>query len=105
MDQKSLETMLEQGTDNALLRYTLGTLFLKQGDFPRAVEQLTEAVNLDEQHSASWKHLGKALAGSEQVKAAVDAYRKGIEVAESKGDIQAAKEMKVFLKRLVSQSP
>ncbi|MES9942773.1 MAG: tetratricopeptide repeat protein [Candidatus Thiodiazotropha sp. 6PLUC2] len=104
MDQKNLEKMLEQGTDNALLRYTLGTLFLKQGDFLKAVEQLTEAVKLDEQHSASWKHLGKALAGVEQVKEAADVYRKGIEVAEAKGDIQAAKEMKIFLKRLDTKS-
>ncbi|MES9853139.1 MAG: tetratricopeptide repeat protein [Candidatus Thiodiazotropha sp. L084R] len=104
MDQNNLEKMLEQGTDNALLRYTLGTLFLKQGDFLKAVAQLTEAVKMDEQHSASWKHLGKALVGVERVKEAADAYRKGIEIAEAKGDVQAAKEMKIFLKRLDSQS-
>jgi hypothetical protein len=31
---------------------------------------------------------------------AVESYLRGIEVAEAKGDIQAAKEMRVFLNRL-----
>ncbi|MCG8043625.1 MAG: tetratricopeptide repeat protein [Candidatus Thiodiazotropha taylori] len=101
MDQVNLEKMLEQGTDNALLRYTLGTLFLKQKDYAQAVEHLSKAVALDPKHSASWKHLGKALAGMERVEEAVASYQQGIEVAEEKGDIQAAKEMRVFLKRLM----
>ncbi|MCG7938622.1 MAG: tetratricopeptide repeat protein [Candidatus Thiodiazotropha lotti] len=100
MDQVNLEKMLEQGTDNALLRYTLGSLFLKQKAYAQAVEHLTQAVTLDPQHSASWKHLGKALTGIERIEEAVESYQKGIEVAETKGDIQAAKEMRVFLKRL-----
>ncbi len=101
MDQVNLEKMLQQGTDNALLRYTLGTLFLKQKAYAQAVEHLSKAVSLDPQHSASWKHLGKALTGMERVAEAVESYRQGIEVAEAKGDIQAAKEMRVFLKRLM----
>ncbi|MCG7927414.1 MAG: tetratricopeptide repeat protein [Candidatus Thiodiazotropha taylori] len=101
MDQVNLEKMLEQGTDDALLRYTLGTLFLKQKDYAQAVEHLSKAVELDPKHSASWKHLGKALAGMERVEEAVASYQQGIEVAEEKGDIQAAKEMRVFLKRLM----
>jgi hypothetical protein len=35
-----------------------------------------------------------------QKAAAQEAFSKGIEVAEKKGDIQAVKEMQVFLKRL-----
>ncbi len=35
---------------------------------------------------------------------AISAFEKGIEVAEGRGDIQAAKEMKVFLKRLARKS-
>ena len=33
--------------------------------------------------------------------AAINAYQQGIQVAEQKGDKQAAKEMQVFLKRLL----
>ncbi|MCU7906526.1 MAG: tetratricopeptide repeat protein [Candidatus Thiodiazotropha sp. (ex Epidulcina cf. delphinae)] len=100
MDRQALEKMLEQGTDSALLRYTLGTLCLKQGDPETAVEHLAEAVRRNEEHSAGWKHYGKVLAQLRRVEEAKSAYEKGISVAEAKGDVQAAKEMRVFLKRL-----
>jgi len=38
---------------------------------------------------------------NEQPELAIEIYTKGIQVADNKGDIQASKEMKVFLKRLL----
>ena len=43
---------------------------------------------------------GKALTEAGDATQAMQTYRQGIEVAEKKGDKQAAKEMAVFLKRL-----
>jgi len=100
MDRKTLEKMLAQGQDNLLLRYTLGSLCLKEGDPNAAVPHLEAALEKDRGHSASWKAYGKALAELERFEDARSAYQQGIEIAESKGDVQAAKEMKVFLKRL-----
>ncbi|RLJ18648.1 hypothetical protein DJ030_11415 [bacterium endosymbiont of Escarpia laminata] len=100
MDRKVLEDMLSQGQDNAMLRYTLGTLCLKEGLLESAVEHLEQALQQNDKHSASWKAYGKALVAAKQNDAARQAYEKGIVVAESLGDIQAAKEMKVFLRRL-----
>lgn len=100
MDRQALEKMLEQGGDNPLLRYTLGTLCLKAGDAEAAVGHLEAALRQDPGHSASWKQLGRALAGLGRLEEAQTAYKQGIATAEAKGDIQAAKEMKVFLKRL-----
>lgn len=95
-----LEAMLAGGQDNALLRYGLGNEYLKAEDYAKACEHLRKAVDFDPQYSAAWKLLGKALAGAGRNPDAVAAYESGIAVAEAKGDIQAAKEMKVFLKRL-----
>ncbi|MBT3092406.1 MAG: tetratricopeptide repeat protein [Candidatus Thiodiazotropha endolucinida] len=100
MQRENLEKMLEQGNDNALLRYTLGSLCLKEKDADMAVRHLTEALKQDPNHSASWKLYGKALAALNREEEARKAYRKGIAVAEARGDVQAAKEMGVFLKRL-----
>ncbi len=102
MDSKALEAMLEQGRDSAMLRYTLGTLFLKKGKSAEALAHLAKALEMDSEHSASWKLYGKALAAEGREKEAAEAYEKGIAVAEAQGDIQAAKEMRVFLKRLSS---
>ena len=94
------ESMLAQGRDNALLRFSLGNELLKQGESARAVEHLRHAVEHDPQYSAAWKLLGKALADSGALKEALAAYRQGIDVAEARGDKQAAKEMGVFARRI-----
>lgn len=96
----NLEKMLGGPRDNALLRYSLGNEWLKVGNSANAIRFLHEAIALDARHSATWKLLGKALAENGNPEAALEAYTKGIRVAEDKGDLQAAKEMSVFAKRL-----
>jgi uncharacterized protein HemY len=100
VDRAALEKMLAQGQENALLRYTLGSLCLKEKAFEAAVAHLQRALELDQAHSASWKLLGKALAVLDRRDEAMAAYDQGITIAELKGDIQAVKEMWVFRKRL-----
>jgi len=99
----NLEKMLGGPRDGALLRYSLGNEWLKAGDPVTAATCFRDAVDRDEKYSAAWKLLGKALAESGDIQAALDAYQRGLGVAEEKGDIQAAKEMRVFAKRLRKQ--
>ncbi len=96
---ENLKKMLDNGQDSALLRYSLGTACQKSGDLSQAREHLAEAVRQDAGYSAAWKAYGKVLVELDQPQQAADAFTQGIAVAEKKGDIQAAKEMKVFLKR------
>jgi predicted Zn-dependent protease len=95
----NLMGMLDRGVDSALLRYSLGNELLKNGDADAAIAHLREAVKLDEGYSAAWKVLGKALASVGAHDEAVEVLARGIEAAESRGDIQAAKEMGVFRRR------
>jgi Tfp pilus assembly protein PilF len=97
---ENLEAMLASGQDNALLRFTLGSALFKEGDVLRAVEHLRTAVELDPGYSAAWKIYGKALQSLDDPEAAREAFETGIAAAKKKGDIQAAKEMTVFLKRV-----
>jgi predicted Zn-dependent protease len=62
-----------------------------------------QAISLDPHYSAAWKLYARALANSGKIAEAVAAYEHGITIAETRGDIQAAKEMQVFLKRLKKQ--
>ena len=96
----NLQKLLGTPRDGALLRFSLGNEHLKLGDAPGAALQLQEAVARDPGYSAAWKLLGKALAASGDDQAALTAWRQGIAVAEAKGDLQAAKEMAVFARRL-----
>lgn len=100
---ENFERLLAQGRDSALLRYSLGNEYLKADNPCNAITHLREAVRQDPQHSASWKLLGKALAETGELDDALAAYRRGIAVAESRGDIQAAKEMRVFARRIEKQ--
>jgi len=99
----NLEKMLGGPRDGALLRYSLGNEWLKAGDPSKAAVYFRESVSLDAGYSAAWKQLGKALQDSGDTEAALDAFRRGIAVATDRGDIQAAKEMTVFAKRLDKQ--
>ena len=96
----NLEKLLGTPRDGALLRYSLGAEYLKAGDHARAADFLREAVARDPAYSAAWKALGKALVDCGQAAEALDAYRRGIEAAQAKGDKQAEKEMTVFARRI-----
>jgi len=96
----ALLAMLDRGRDSALLRYSIGSEFLAAGDAESAAGHFRSAVEQDPAYSAAWKALGRALTGLNRLSDAEDAYRRGIEVATGHGDVQAAKEMTVFLRRL-----
>jgi predicted Zn-dependent protease len=99
----TFETMLAKGQDNALLRFSLGNAYLREGKPLRAVAHLRAAVGQDPLYSAAWKLLGRALAETGEIQAAIEVFTRGIQVAERNGDVQAAKEMRVFLRRLQKQ--
>lgn len=97
---QNLEKLLESGKESALLRFSLGSEYLKASQADAAAMHLQRAVELDPAYSAAWKLLGKALLAAERKGEALVAYRQGIEVAENRGDKQAAKEMTVFARRI-----
>ena len=98
-----LESLLAGGKDNALLRFSLGSEYLKSGNAASACTHLARAIEHDPEYSAAWKLYGKALTDNGQASEALEAYRRGIAVAERKGDKQAAKEMQVFVRRIERQ--
>ena len=96
---ENFESMLAQGRDDALLRYSLGNEYFKAGRFEPAVKHLRRAVEHDPAYSAAWKLYGKSLMEMGDDRGAVEVFEKGIAAARDHGDIQAAKEMTVFMKR------
>ncbi len=96
----NLEKLLATGPDSTMLRFGLGQAYLKECQPEAAMTHLRKALEIDPHYSAAWKLLGKSLAEQDLTQEAIETYEQGIQHAEAKGDIQAAKEMKVFLKRL-----
>ena len=98
--RRNLELMLERGQDSPLLRFALGQECLKANELVTAIDHLRQAVDQNPRYSAAWKALGEAHARAGSLDRAADVYERGIAAAREAGDIQAAKEMEVFLKRL-----
>jgi len=97
---RNLEKLLDTPRDGALLRYALGTAYLKAGQTEPALAQLREALARDPRYSAAWKALGNALSEAGRDAEALETWRRGIAAAREKGDRQAEKEMTVFARRL-----
>ncbi len=91
--------------DGALLRFSLGSALLADGDAGAAIDELRHAVGFDPAYSAAWKLLGKACLAQGDEAAAAEAWRSGIAAAMQRGDKQAEKEMGVFLRRLDKPRP
>lgn len=103
--RERLEKLLADGQDTPVLRFSLGNAWLAE-DPSLAATHFGRAVELDPTYSAAWKMLGKARTALGDTAGANLAYAQGIAVAEARGDIQAAREMRVFQKRLsTSQGP
>ena len=95
----NLEALLVKG-DSAALRLALASRYLDANDAAAAAQHAEAAVRLDPEYSAAWKALGRALTAAGRDAEALTVYERGIQVAEGRGDQQAAKEMRVFSKRL-----
>ncbi len=97
---ESLRRQLGGPRDGALLRFALGRALRDAGDVAGAVAEFAAAVRFDPDYSAAWQAYGEALTAAARPADARDAYARGIAAAERRGDVQAAKVMRVWLKRL-----
>ncbi|HEX5959763.1 MAG TPA: tetratricopeptide repeat protein [Rhodanobacteraceae bacterium] len=95
-----LRAQLGGPRDGALLRFSLGTALLDAADPHAAITELRAALDFDPGYAAAWKLLGKACLQDGDAHAAGAAWRRGVAVAGRNGDVQAAREMRVYLKRL-----
>lgn len=99
-----LEAMLAKGTDNMLLRFSLGKAYAEQDCFREAETHLRAALAFDPAYSVAWKWLGKACLGQGDQDGARAAWNSGMAAAQARGDKQVEKEMQVFIRRLDKQA-
>jgi hypothetical protein len=86
IELESLEALLARGPDGALLRFSLGTEYLKLGRQRRARAHLERAWRSIRLLGARGSCLGKACVAARRHAAANGRLRGGIEAAERKGD-------------------
>jgi Tfp pilus assembly protein PilF len=94
------QEMVRADALDQLAHFMLGKEYLNEGRHMEAAAELRRCVELNPDYTAAWRYLGEAYEKAGVLKEAAAAWRTGIGVAERTGDLQAGKEMKVFLQRL-----
>jgi Flp pilus assembly protein TadD len=92
--------VVELMPDDPVVRFGLAGAYMEAGQAESAIVEYEEAIRLKPDYSAAHRGLGRALERAGRREDARTAYRKGLEVAEQTGDLQAKKEIEVFLRRL-----
>ncbi len=97
--------VLDLDPEDPLGNFGLGELLLEEARFSEAAEHLGRALQADPRYSAALLALGRALEGAEDLDAARETYRRGVEVAAAKGDLATANRMQERLVKLDEASP
>jgi predicted Zn-dependent protease len=97
--------MLDTGQDGPLLRYSIGLEHLHADQAAEAIPHLRACLEQDPGYSAAYKVLAQAQDRLGEDEACRDTLVTGIARAGEKGDLQAKKEMEVFLRRLDKGKP
>ena len=92
-----LEEFLAADPDDSFSRYALALELEKAGEASEAVAQLRDVIRRDESYVAAYYHLGRLLTGTGDEAAALDIYRRGLEVAARVGDQKTGKEIQAAI--------
>lgn len=97
---ESLRAILAADPADGLAWQMLGSEYLRAGEFAQAASALEQAVQHQPMLAAIWKLLGDAYRKTENPEQARRAYTQAIEIAETTGDLQAAKEARALIRKL-----
>lgn len=95
-----MRRLAAKNPQNALMQYTLGLELGREGELEGSVEALRRAVSLNPDYTAAYRDLGRALERAGRREEARRAFQDGLESARRTGEIQTAREIQVFLRRL-----
>lgn len=92
--------LLDRDPENPMVLYSLGNELFKEGQHSEASEYLGRAVRNKPDYSVAYRTLGRALFELGEDEEAARVFAEGREVAQGNGDLQTAKEIDVFVRRL-----
>lgn len=83
-----------------LAHYGVGLEHINQGQWPEAIEAFARAIAADRGYSPAYYHKGRAEIAAGQSDAARATLSRGIEIAQSAGDMKTVGEMQELLASL-----
>ncbi len=94
------EKAVEAAPDDVMARMALASSYRRLGMPVKAVSHLQHALGLDESMSVLYLELGKSLEEANMPGDAADVYRKGIPVADARGDFMPRNQMATRLTQI-----
>ena len=92
--------LIERDPDNPMILYSIGNELFKEKKYSEAEEYLRRAVRNKPDYSVAYRTLGRTLYEVGEDAESRRIFAEGREVAQKNGDLQTAKEIDVFLRRL-----
>ena len=89
--------MLTEQPENAMIWYGLASEQFKLENWAEAAKSLRQVVSLNPDYTAAYQMLGTALANTDDLAGAQQAWRDGIEAAERTGAWKAGQHMQALL--------
>ena len=97
---RALEAAVREEPEDALGHYMLGLEYHRLARLDDAANAFRRAVERNPDYTAAYRELGKTLRDAGHRQEAIRVLETGLAVAAKTKDLQTAKEMEVFLRRL-----
>jgi tetratricopeptide (TPR) repeat protein len=97
---RTYRQLVELDPEDPMSHWTLGKALHEAGDPGAAEHHLREALRLDPRYSAAYLALGRVLVDRAKLEDAREIFRRGIAVADEKGDLQPKAYMEKHLRQL-----
>jgi len=94
-----LRSFLERNPEDETAWFGLGRALVELERPGEAAAAFRRAVELRPDYTAAWRDLGRALLSGGDAAGGSEALRQGLAAAERTGDLQAGREIEVFLRR------
>lgn len=95
-----MESLLEDGEDNALLRYTMASAFIKHGKSEQAMEQLKAATDIKPDYFSAWLLWAETLADNGKKKESVEIIKLALEKCAQHKNREEFKKLETLLHSL-----
>ena len=97
---EKIKQMLAQSPGDSFLQHALALELIKAGDDASAKVIFNELLQANENYVGSYYHLAKLLERTSERDAALQTYKKGMQVAQQAGDRHAYNELQAALEDL-----
>jgi tetratricopeptide (TPR) repeat protein len=94
------QKLIEKDPENPMILFSLGNELFKEEKYEEAKGHLSKAVENKPDYSVAFRTLGRTHFELGEYEEARKIFERGKSVARENGDLQTAKEIDVFMKRL-----